>query len=309
MAIDKIPTREQTYEDTFFQKKAKAKKLFKNLVNNAGVVVGVFISFAVLLLVTTDVRLTSFDEVSSLGIEFFLFLFCAYSMYVSCSDSGMRAGLASKVYISTDARYELKKQAFIDRKMQSKMHEFCSHYVAEELRYTRTNIVSIVGLTHEEYEERFMRCSKEEIKSNTRLTKAAKKAIIHANSIKPITLLPEMILRKGRRDSARSPLGMDPRTKKKIQMGVKLITTIGISLGLATILFDVVMEPSVAMFTEAVVKTLVVIINGFNGYRLGFANIAVDTVDFISDQTDLLEEATKYIEHNYPSSFPPITEK
>ena len=80
------------FEQTMLSEHAKKKKLAKGFLNNAGIFVGVLLMFAVIVVVTTDIRLTSFEEIAALGLDFFLLLFVSYSMYVNCADSGTRAG-------------------------------------------------------------------------------------------------------------------------------------------------------------------------------------------------------------------------
>jgi hypothetical protein len=43
-------------------------------------------------------------------------------------------------------------------------------------------------------------------------------------------------------------------------------------------------------------KMIVVITNGFSGYKLGYENIVFDTTNYMSDQTDLMEQAIHYFE-------------
>ena len=62
------------FEQTMLSEHAKKKKLAKGFLNNAGIFVGVLLMFAVIVVVTTDIRLTSFEEIAALGLDFFLLL-------------------------------------------------------------------------------------------------------------------------------------------------------------------------------------------------------------------------------------------
>ena len=193
---------------------AKKKKFAKSFLNNAGIFVGVLLMFAVVVVVTTDIRLTSFEEIAALGLDFFLLLFVSYSMYVNCSDSGMRAGLQSETYTGGLSAFETLKKHIIDTKMQARLGEFCCHYITEELRNSRTTVLAIVGFSYEEYMEKYVGKDDETIQKDKTLSKAQKKAIIKANGIEPVKLTPEMIMKRGRGSSRRAPLGMTPETKK-----------------------------------------------------------------------------------------------
>ena len=41
-----------------------------------------------------------------------------------------------------------------------------------------------------------------------------------------------------------------------------------------------------------------VILSGFTGYKMGYENITVNTVDYILDQTDLLNQFEQYLVEN-----------
>ena len=299
MAIERLPETNSTaleeFEDKVISDNSKAKKVMKTLFNNAGILVGVFIVFAVVVIVTTDVHLASFEEISALGLDFFLLLFCSYSMYVSCSDSGMRAGLGSKAYAEASTEYAKKKRYLIENDMQSGMYEFCRYYVANELKNARMSVLATAGFTYSEYTEKWMNMSKEDIEAQTDLTDPQKSVLIKTNKIKPIKLNPEQIIRKGNGEGRRAPIGINPKTKKRIDFGVKFVVTLLISGGIAIIALEFVKEPTWTIFASVILKLLTIVVNGFSGYKYGFENVVIDTVDYITDQTDILEQAINYI--------------
>lgn len=282
-------------ENAVRKEHTRSKKVMKSFMNNAGILVGVFIVFAVIVIVTTDIRLVSLEELSSLGLDFFLLLFCSYSMYITCSDSGMRAGLAGEGIKTANLEYEKQKRYLMENGLQGGLYAFCRDYVQRELENERMSILVVVGFTYDEYKEKWMNADEETILASE-LSEAQKKAIIKVNKIKPITLSPELIMRKGRNDGARSPLGIAPQTKKKLRFGVKFVTTLFVSLGIAGIALEVVKDPSLAIFASVMLKLLTIVINGFSGYKFGLENIVIDTVSYIEDQTDLLKQAIRFIE-------------
>ena len=252
--------------------------------------------FAVIVIVTTDISLTSFEQVAALGLDFFLLLFCSYSMYINCSDSGMRAGLAHKGYIDTLAVFEEHKKTIVERRMQVRLPEFCRHYIEEELKNSRMDVLVIVGLSYDIYKEKYMSMDKEKVKALTELSEVQKEAVIKANAITPVKLTPEMIMKRGRGSYRTSPLGVKPETKKMLNFGGKFLTTFLVSLMMVIMVFDVVIEPTWAIVTSCVLKLLAVVMNGFGGYKFGYENIVFDTVNYINDQTDLMRQAIQYIE-------------
>lgn len=302
MSIERLPenarSTPRTFEEVVRRENTKTKKAVKSFLNNAGIFIGTLITFVVVVVVTTDVRLATFDEISNLGIDFFLLLFCTYTMHITCADSGMRAGLNTASYIAVGEEYDTAKTTLISKGYQRFLYPFCRFFIDEELKSTRMNVIALVGLDYDQYRSNWMIADKSAIEKDARLSKAQKKAVKKANKIKPIVLLPEMFMRRGRNDASRSPLGTDPRLKKRVHFGVKFFTMIALSMSISVIAFEAVKEPSWSMFVGAFFKLVIVVFNGFTGYKYGYENIVIDSAEYIQDQTDLLTQTIKFAEEN-----------
>ena len=277
-----------------FEKLPLDKKRFtKTFMNNIGLFMGVFLIFAVVVIMTTDIHLASFEELASLGLDFFLLLFCSYYMYVCCADTGTKSGLATNAYNTTLECFESTKKRIIEKQLQSRLLDFCHHFVADELRSSRISILSVVGIKHSEYREKYMVLDEDSVEALD-LTKPQKKAIKKANRIKPVKLTPEMIMRHGRNPHRRSPLDMNPAKKKNVVFGVKFVQISLFSIGMSMIALDVIAEPSWVIFAGVVLKLVSVIVNGFSGYKFGYDNIVLDTINYMKGQIDLMEQAIQY---------------
>lgn len=125
-------------------------------------------------------------------------------------------------------------------------------------------------------------------------------AVKKANRLKPAVLTPEMILRRGNGHHRSLPLGIRPETKKRINFMLKFLRTAGVAFALSAIVLDVLIEPSWVMFASICLKLLSVVLSGFDGYKFGYENIVVDTVNYMSAQADLMEQAKQYIDTNEP---------
>lgn len=289
-------SRAEAFEQAVVSEHNQKKKVAKSLLNNAGIFVGVFLIFAVIVIVTTDIRITSFEQIAALGLDFFLLLFCSYSMYVNASDSGMRHGLQSDLYLDSLDRFSTKKKTIIDAQRQTRLHEFCRYYIDDELKNARMSVLAVVGFSYKEYRKKWLGLDEETIENDPKLSKVQKTALIKANAIKPVKLTPEMIMKRGRGSSRRAPLGTKPETKKSINFGVKFGSTLLISLVMSIIVLDMVVEPTWVIFASCMLKLLAVVMNGFTGYKFGYENIVFDTVNYMDDQTDLMNQAMQYFD-------------
>lgn len=65
---------------------------------------------------------------------------------------------------------------------------------------------------------------------------------------------------------------------------------------MSIIVLEAVVEPTWVLIATCCLKLMAVVINGFNGYKFGYENIVFDTVNYMSDQTDLMTQAVQYVE-------------
>ena len=298
MAISQLEEIKQGFAEGVNIAHGHNKAAAKTLLNNAGILVGVFIVFAVITIVTTDIKIADPEKIAQLGVDFFLLLFCTYSMYINCSDSGMRCGLRNEDYLAAVDLFEDRKNVIKKNKLQKRMYEFCRYYINRELENTKMNILMVVGLDYETYIEKWVGKSAEYIQNSGELTKPQKDAVIKANAIKPIKLTPEMLLMRGRKLDQRSPLGITPRQKKAFNFGFKFISNLVIALFWTAIVIEFAIEPTWELFVAIILRRLLIILNGFSGYKFGYENIVFDTTNYMNDQTDLMEQALQYFEEN-----------
>ena len=296
MSGEKIPVRERknAVEGALIAVETAKKKTVKTILDNAGIFVGVFLLFVVAVVTTTDVSVQTAAETAALGLEFFVLLFCSYGMYINMTDSGRKQGLATTIYKEACERYEGLKNRIISGGYQVALAAFCKSYVAEELKSARTSILANVGISYEEYEERLI--GKDLNSLEEPLTEAQKKAVRLANKLKPVKLTSDMILKRGRGSARRSPLSINPGEKKAFVFGGKFATTALTSILMGYIALDVITEPSWGMFASVMLKMLAVVLNGFSGYQFGYEHIVGDTVNFMNDQSDLMEQALRSFE-------------
>ncbi len=296
--IESNVTSAQEFEKRVLDASSERKRIYKEFKQNAGIFVSVFLVFAVVVLVTTDISLIDLEKAVVLGVDFFLLLFIVYSTFVNCSDSGMRLALNGELYLKGVGDFERAKQYIIDNKMQSRLGEFCHYYTSDELKNIRTSIVAVVGISYDEYMEKYVGLDRERVNSIAEISTAKKKAINRTNKIETIRLTPEMIMKRRRNSHRRSPLGMDPETKKRIVFGKKFAGIAVLSIAMSVITINAIKAPSWAVFVACVLKLVAVVANGFYGYKYGYENIAVDTVDYMSDQVDLMHQFVLYIEEH-----------
>ena len=290
--------RARSFGEVIEQTTVKKKRIMRGAINYLGTAIGTFIIFVAIVVSTTDITVMTVIDWTSLGLSFFVFMFCAYAMYVNGSGNGIRAGRQNELYLSAKKQYDDLKNEIIAKKMPGRLPEFCRYYVEEELRNTRNAILMEVGIDFAVYKERYVGKDKEELKKNEILSKTQIEAIVSANKVKPIRLTPEMILKRGRGAMHRSPLGMEPSKKRRIGYAWKFSSTFIVAILMVSITLNPKADLTWVTFVEIVLKLFPIALNGFTGYQSGYENIVVDTVNYMNDQADLMRKLVQYVEEN-----------
>lgn len=290
--------RSRSLGEVIEQTTAKKKRIVRGAMNYVGTVVATFIIFVAIVVSTTDITVMTAFDWAVLSLSFFVFLFCAYAMYINGSESGIRAGRKSETYLSAKKRYDDLKNEIIEKKIQGRLPEFCRYYVEEELRNTRNSILTEVGIDFTVYQERYVGKDKAELARLTVLSKSQVEAIVSANNIKPIKLTPEMILKRARGSLHRNPIGIDPSKKRGVEYAMKFIFTLAVAILMVAITLDPKADLTWETFVECVLKLFPIVLNGFTGYQSGYNNIVVDTVNYMNDQADLMRQLIHYVEEN-----------
>lgn len=277
------------------EKIPERKRLSQYVLGNARTLMIVFILFVVVVVMTTDIRLVTVSSITDLGLDFFILLFASYGMYICCADSGTKNGYATDAYKESVKRFGALKDK-IEVSMLHRMDDFCAHYVDEELRKMRMQYLSVVCIPYDVYIEKYVNLGKKEINALPELKDSQKKAILKANKVKRIKLTPERIMTLGKTIHTRSALTITPDTMKNITFGAKIVKMSFISICMSMIALDVIMQPSWTVFAEVCLKLATVVINGFDGHREGFNNITIHTVNYVNNQSSLMQQAIQYIE-------------
>ena len=164
------------------------------------------------------------------------------------------------------------------------------------MKSARLYYLAVAGISYSEYIEKYANLSKKCVDNLPSLTDKQKAAIKKANNVKPIKFTPEMMLGEQGSSRRRLLLGLTPNTKKNIAFGTKFVKMSLVAICMSIIAFDVILEPSWVVFASVCIKLVTVVMNGFSGYQEGFANIAVDTVNYVNNQSDFMVMAIQYIE-------------
>ena len=263
--------------------------------SNTAVLISAFIILVVIVVMLSEIDLTEFNAWLKLGTNFFVLLFCNYGMYINQFDSGISVGKVSDVYINVTAKYDELKRKIVNAGIDYRMNDFCIWYIKEELKSARQSLIAASGVSYKTYEP-FIGKDDADVLSDEDLSAQQKAAIIEANQLKPIILNSDMIMQRESVAKRKIRPRLTPTNKRYIKSGVRLARLFINSALVSAVSFNVLLDPSLATLAATAFKVLFVVLNGFVGYKEGFSNITVDTVDYTNNQIDLMEQFIKWAE-------------
>ena len=277
--FDFIPIRQDA-----FQK----KNAIGSFIGNMGLIVAALTLVCTCATFFTDISLASVMTVE-FSLSFIILLFCAYTMYFSMADTGARKGAQDEDFINAKKRYEeLRKELEASGGIFS-LGEFCHRYTASELVSSQKNILLSAGISYSEFEEKYKGKEKKDLPRE--LGRKQIKIIARANSLKPITLTPDMLLSAGRKNHSRNPLCNSPEKKRALRSFGALLPTTVTSFFAVSVVCSIISEPTMATVTECIIKLFALVWNGTKGYAMGYNNISREASEYLLGRCDILSSA------------------
>lgn len=273
----------------FFRDEPKEKLMIndKSVIEKTGYVMAALILMLVVVVMTSDIKINFYQSMAEMSAVFFILMILSYGMYVDMYSSGSLAGERADDFKAAAEAYEnVIKDISVDG-LQKRLNDFCREYIDNELRARREDVLRSAGVTWEVYEEH-KNDSRRKIKGA--LSKIEYKAILRARRIKPIKLTPEKIYNKVRSASRRRGMRIDPHVRKRFDMTLQLVKSLLKMLCVGVIVFDAMSTMSWQSVGSVCLKIGAVATTGYSGYRAGYRNITVDTVGYMYDQINLLEQ-------------------
>ena len=275
------------------------KKTINGFIGNIGIIIAAMTLFCAAAVFFMDISLASFVTVN-FSLSFVILLFCAYTIYFSLADTGMRLALSDKAYVKAKEDYEEIKSELRKSGKLEHLGEFCHEYIKNELVSAKKELLLSSGISYSEFCEKYSGKDKNALPSE--LGKKTKKAILSADRIKPLHLTPDMLLSVGHNSGERRALRKNPERTRFISALRALVPTTVTSFFAVSIVCSVIKEPSSAVFIECLIKLFTLIWTGSKGFLMGYNNISADTTAYLCDCTDILTRFSSYTGKNTESA-------
>lgn len=274
------------------EEKEKAKSLApiggKSILEKAGFIMAAAIMLVVIVVMTTDVKGITFKTVADMSAQFFVLTFCTYGMYTNLYQNGTIAGERTSEYIDVTKKYAELREELKVNDIHKELTQFCREYVDTERKARCEDVLVTVGVSWEDFLE-YRHLNKDKLVEKG-LSPLMISAVKRAKRIRPIKLRSDMLLRNGRTATRRRAMHVQPIVKRRADMAMHFVKTALTNGALGLIVCEVLVNPSWETVGAVALKLISVAFSGCSGYRAGFVNITVNSVAYVQDQIDLLEE-------------------
>lgn len=286
--MERIQTNDPIVGSALEKSNVVKKKLKRTVFDNLSKIVAFLFTAILIIALTTSITLkTEGSLVDNLILGAVLAVYY-YTMYGCFKDSGKREGLSCSKYIESESRYKTVCKKITELRIRKHLNEWVHLYIERELKDKREEILSQVGISLQEWEEKYRKVSKRSKHEN--LTEQEFTAIVEANSLKPIKLSPDMLMSMERTSQSRNPIGTNPRVKDSIHSASRLIRACITALTTGSIMLQLVGNVTFANIASVCLELAPGLIYMFAGYRRGFDGINTDMVGYIDSKSDLLEQ-------------------
>lgn len=277
--------------------KRKTTTGIKNNMNLLSMVAIFIISFLIALAeynFSADIALK--DVALNTLINTLLLWLCSYIIFLLADKSGISDGKKTKEYIAAKEKFQKAHDEFIHSEYSERLNEYCEYYVAEELKFSRINILTGTGIKYKTFEEKYLNLSKEEI-SSLPLSDYHKKTLIKAISLKPVSLSADSLLKMDKTSSNdRTPLPVSAFEKQKKAKKKRAFSTILTTMCICFVAFKDISLTFNGIIT-GIIKMLPIIFNAFMGYQEGYSAMLEDEIAYLDTKADILTKALSYLKN------------
>ena len=259
-------------------------RVSRGLIDHINGIVAFVSTIAVALVFMTRIALNANMSLENSVLLVAVLTLYYYTMYANAKDYGMKSAKTYKSYTAAVERNNTLKDKIISQKMRSKLPDFCTKYIADELAESRDNILSPVGISLQDFNETYIKMTDAETASL--LNEEQADAVKEAKKLKPIRISSVDLMARVSLNR-KMPLGVDPAKKHRALSITKFVFCIVSAVTAGAIMLEYI-NFSFASVVAIVLQLLPGFVNMYFGFKRGFDRIAVDSVEYLEAKSDIL---------------------
>lgn len=266
----------------------RKNKNFQDFVDGITLTAIAALIVVVIMLYVTTISFGTDFSLEQIGFEGLILYFATVSISLLSRSFSRRKGRNTAQFIAAYEKVEANNQTIIDDGYSARASEYCRKWEDTELRSARTKVLSCVGIAVEEFESKYIKYNKKELKERyPELSADELKTIAAAKRVKRLKYDESYLTVSDKVYGRHSPSGgFKTRTVDKIDTARMLLTTAIASAFSASLILEVVADPSWSTVVACAIKVIMIIIFGVFGMVGGYNLSAVRETRELNEKAD-----------------------
>lgn len=287
-------------EERVPEEKQKKKISFSDGLDITVIVLVLGLVIAVILAFLAEFVIGAEIDLKEVGIDTGIVAACTISIYLLLKSFAQRRGRKTEVWLTAQARQNEQSAEIVKKNYARYSSEYCRQWEDERLERRQKQILSEANIPFGDFRELYCACSKEELNAKfPNLTEFQRKTIFKAKKIKRIRYDERYLLtsvqEKSRRDY--SPSGGFTTGQLNVADNIRtVITTVLTSLFSASILQEVIFNPTKEAVIKLFVKLAVILVFSALAMVKGYQFSTVKEVREMNAKSDELENFKNWCE-------------
>lgn len=245
-----------------FNVKIRRNRTFQDFVNGASLfTIGILFVVVVMLYITQIAFDTNFSW-KQIGLEAVILYFATVSISLLSRSYARRKGRSTDKYVKALESVEDNNQIIINNGYSAKAYYYCRAWEEAELRAERARVLASVVISVDEFEEKYIKYNKQELKQRyPELSADELKVILAVKKIKRLKYNETYLTATNAINGRHSPSGgLKTDTVFKIDTARIVVTTAISSLFAVSIIVEVISNPTWETILQCVIKVAMIVV-------------------------------------------------
>lgn len=277
------------------ERKERKKITFSDGLDVTVIILVVVLFVAVILAFLAEFVFDAGIDWKGVGLDTGIVAACTIAIYMLLRSFAQRRGRKTDRWMKAQEDLNKKGAEVLGKNFVQHIPKYCREWERIHLDDERTLLLERVGLTLEDYKKNYCSLSKKEILAREDLTEQRKKMLIRVNRLRTVRYNESYLYVHRQQHKHASPSGgLSARTVNMLTYARIAINTTLTSLFTASILQEVIFNPSKETVIKLVVKLAVIITFAAIGMVGGYTFSTTREVNEMNAKSDELETFMKW---------------
>gem|GEM_PF-2324089 len=204
---------------------------------------------------------------------------------------GLEKGKSTAAYLSSYAEYDRLRDLLFSAGLSDRVADFCGQYVRRELSEYREGLLAEVGISYDDYMEKYRGKSALRLRREFSLSPYAVRAVVRCDRARGIKLNKNMILLNDGDTAGRDrPFGFSSKARQRRDYRLNVITRLCVTLLSGVIAVSFIVDPSFSTVIQWCVRMVPILSAAFFGTVNGFSNGSETAVNYLRAQIIKIRE-------------------